>query len=207
MREIPIPPMETMILVGGRLCLDFANTANREGDAARNERLNSIHDLFTWSERQGLIDRKEAERLSQKAGATAYLAARELADTIELREALWRLFAGAVAGQYPDPNGDLHVLNAALRKYAGDGLRPSEQGFVLDSSGGITSWLWRPVAYSALELLTSPRLARVRRCPGERCGWLFLDESPNGQRRWCSMTTCGNRSKAQRHYALSKRMQ
>ncbi|MFH9585335.1 CGNR zinc finger domain-containing protein [Streptomyces luteogriseus] len=29
----------------------------------------------------------------------------------------------------------------------------------------------------------------VRRCPGQDCGWLFLDES--GRRRWCSLVTCG----------------
>jgi predicted RNA-binding Zn ribbon-like protein len=42
-------------------------------------------------------------------------------------------------------------------------------------------------------------LARVRRCPGRDCGWLFLDAS--GRRRWCSMTTCGSREKMRRMYA------
>ncbi|MGH2486180.1 MAG: CGNR zinc finger domain-containing protein [Ktedonobacterales bacterium] len=27
----------------------------------------------------------------------------------------------------------------------------------------------------------------MRECPGPRCGWLFLDTSKNGARRWCSM--------------------
>ncbi|TIU06903.1 MAG: CGNR zinc finger domain-containing protein, partial [Mesorhizobium sp.] len=34
-------------------------------------------------------------------------------------------------------------------------------------------------------------------CP--RCGWLFLDTSRGGKRRWCSMRTCGNREKVSRH--------
>ena len=38
---------------------------------------------------------------------------------------------------------------------------------------------------------------RVRGCG--RCGWLFLDSSRGGRRRWCSMSTCGNREKASRH--------
>jgi hypothetical protein len=46
------------------------------------------------------------------------------------------------------------------------------------------------------DLLTSPRAAFVRTCPGSGCGWLFLD--PRGRRRWCSMASCGNRAKAAR---------
>ena len=41
-------------------------------------------------------------------------------------------------------------------------------------------------------------LERVGECPS--CGWLFLDTSRNGRRRWCSMATCGSRDKARRYY-------
>jgi predicted RNA-binding Zn ribbon-like protein len=47
-------------------------------------------------------------------------------------------------------------------------------------------------------------LARVRHCANERCLWLFLDDSKSGTRRWCSMSACGNRAKAHRHYARQK---
>ena len=63
--------------------------------------------------------------------------------------------------------------------------------------------LERPVwllARSAAELLTSAQLNRVRECGGVNCGWLFLDTSRNGSRRWCDMKSCGNRAKTQRHY-------
>jgi predicted RNA-binding Zn ribbon-like protein len=32
----------------------------------------------------------------------------------------------------------------------------------------------------------------------------FFDVSKNGTRRWCSMSGCGNRAKARRHYARSR---
>lgn len=55
------------------------------------------------------------------------------------------------------------------------------------------------VAVDAMALLGDPaRLARVHRCPGPACGWLFLDTS--GRRRWCSMSTCGSRVKMRRLY-------
>lgn len=49
------------------------------------------------------------------------------------------------------------------------------------------------VARAAAELLTSPDRSKVRACPGETCGWLFIDR--RGRRRWCSMDSCGNRAK------------
>ncbi|MEU7588249.1 CGNR zinc finger domain-containing protein [Micromonospora sp. NPDC049230] len=41
---------------------------------------------------------------------------------------------------------------------------------------------------------------RLRRCSGAGCALYFYDISRNGGRRWCSMETCGNRSKVSRHY-------
>src|SRR5919112_4603831 len=58
--------------------------------------------------------------------------------------------------------------------------------------------LW-PIARSAAELLVSPWRERVRECPGEHCGWLFLDLTKNGSRRWCEMEVCGSRAKMQRY--------
>jgi predicted RNA-binding Zn ribbon-like protein len=60
--------------------------------------------------------------------------------------------------------------------------------------------LWR-VALSARELLLALPPGRLRICAGDECGWLFLDSSKAGRRRWCSMADCGNRAKARRHYA------
>jgi len=53
-------------------------------------------------------------------------------------------------------------------------------------------------------VLTGEALARVRECGGTACNWLFLDESRNRSRRWCSMESCGNRAKARRHYHRSR---
>ena len=40
----------------------------------------------------------------------------------------------------------------------------------------------------------------IRQCEDDACGWLFVDRSRGGRRRWCSMADCGNRAKARRHY-------
>jgi predicted RNA-binding Zn ribbon-like protein len=49
-----------------------------------------------------------------------------------------------------------------------------------------------------VDLLTSEALTRVRRCSGETCSWLFVDNSRNRMRRWCDMQVCGNRAKVRR---------
>jgi predicted RNA-binding Zn ribbon-like protein len=54
--------------------------------------------------------------------------------------------------------------------------------------------------WSAADLLTGARRERVRQCDNPECRYLFLDASKAGTRRWCDMSSCGNRAKAHRHY-------
>ena len=55
---------------------------------------------------------------------------------------------------------------------------------------------------SAAELLVSEKINSVKSCGG--CGWLFLDTTKSGRRRWCDMRICGNRAKSRRHYARGR---
>jgi predicted RNA-binding Zn ribbon-like protein len=48
------------------------------------------------------------------------------------------------------------------------------------------------IARDAVAILTADD-GRIRRCAG--CGRVFHDDSRTGNRRWCSMLTCGNRAK------------
>jgi predicted RNA-binding Zn ribbon-like protein len=41
---------------------------------------------------------------------------------------------------------------------------------------------------------------RVRKCANPDCVHWFLDTTRSGTRRWCTMSVCGNRLKARRHY-------
>jgi predicted RNA-binding Zn ribbon-like protein len=53
------------------------------------------------------------------------------------------------------------------------------------------------LADDAVRLLESPRVSRVKICRPS-CGWIFLDTTRNGSRRWCSTTDCGLREKIRR---------
>lgn len=38
--------------------------------------------------------------------------------------------------------------------------------------------------------------ARLKACQSDRCHWVFYDHSKNRRSHWCSMSTCGSRSKS-----------
>lgn len=58
------------------------------------------------------------------------------------------------------------------------------------------------VLHEAVALRFSRWQVRVKTCGG--CGWLFVDRTRNGSRRWCISALCGNRDKARRHYHRKK---
>jgi predicted RNA-binding Zn ribbon-like protein len=129
-------------------------------------------------------------------------AAAVLARALDLREALHEIFATSAA-RAPAPPGGIAHLNGVLREaMAAARLRPMATGFAWDwraTPPGLDRMLW-PLARGAAELLVSPALARVKKCPGRHCGWLFFDATKNGRRRWCDMRVCGSRDKARRHH-------
>jgi predicted RNA-binding Zn ribbon-like protein len=45
---------------------------------------------------------------------------------------------------------------------------------------------------------------RLRPCANEECRQFLIDHSRAGTARWCSMSGCGNRMKARRHYTRTK---
>ncbi|RIL10843.1 MAG: hypothetical protein DCC75_03515 [Proteobacteria bacterium] len=80
-------------------------------------------------------------------------------------------------------------------------------GFALEFSGGENDPLLplHLILQDCEELLTSDDLSRLRICAAEECGWLFLDRSKNGTRRWCDMADCGNLDKQRRHYRKKRK--
>lgn len=187
-------------LIGGRLCLDFANTADWHAGPHPRELLRDLASLKAWGLRAGALTEVEA---GQAAAGEARSAEAEAvpAGVIDLREAIYRIFSAVAAGGRP-AQADLDRLNAVLRQAAAHAeLVPADSGYAWRWRGGgsLDLLLWR-VARSAADLLTSPDLGRVRRCQDAMCGWLFLDTSKNQSRKWCTMASCGNRAKARRHY-------
>ena len=191
-------------LSGGRLCLDFANTVGDRGTDQPSEHLGSYGDFIAWAEQAGAITSRAARRLVRAARARPAQARQVLADAIRLREALYRVFA-AIASERTPRAPDLATVNAALpAAFERSRLVPSAGGFTLaaDVADEDLAAPLTPVVRSAVDLLVSPELDRVRTCAAVACAWLFLDATKNRARRWCDMKTCGNREKVRRFREL-----
>lgn len=184
------------------LCLEFANTADWHASAQPTESLLSYHDLLTWAQEHHLLSITEQGALGSLAASSPVTAAAVLAQAIELREAIYHIFVALAASATPDAR-DIACLNLALAEalpYLQ--VQPSSQGYVWGWATGMdtVAALLRPIALSAAHLLTSAQVDRVKQCEDDRgCGFLFIDTSKNRSRRWCSMESCGNRAKVQRH--------
>lgn len=193
-------PLAGLNVIGGRLCLDFVNTVDTH-DTYIDEKLVAYADVVWWALRVGMLDDAAAAPLFAAAEADPARAAEVLAGALELREALYRLFAAARAGE-AGADADVRVLNDALARTLGH-LRveqaAGEYGWGWAEGAELERVLW-PVVRDAAELLVGGELRRVGKCCGDNCDWLYLDTSRNRSRRWCDMQSCGNRAKARRHY-------
>jgi predicted RNA-binding Zn ribbon-like protein len=196
-------------ITGGHLCLDLANTLDNRPTAEPRELLLTFRDLVSWGVQAGAISGSIGRSLRREAKHNPQRAKRALGRARRVREEIFRIFSALAAG-HALPAPALEGLSAAVSEafstrrltMAGSGVAwkwPESPPFHLDRV------LW-PALVSAAELLTSDELSRVRECEGERCAWLFIDRSKNRSRRWCDMTVCGNRVKARRHYARTKRL-
>ncbi len=195
-------------LIGGRLCLDFANTINGHRRVTPHEYLIGYPDLVVWSRRAGLLTETEGERLLRLAGEDSRSATTAYQRAIELRETIFRIFSALALSRSPKA-ADIAALNEArLEALNHSTIRSRDGGYAVDwtDKSALDRMLW-PIALSAAELLTSPHLTRVRECDGNGCDWLFVDTSRNHLRRWCPMAECGNRSKSQRFLARQRQRQ
>jgi predicted RNA-binding Zn ribbon-like protein len=189
-------------LTGGRLCLDLANTKDERATDQPRELLLCYDDVVQWAVQAGAVTAGEGRRLRRWAAEQPQLTSAALARLVSAREALFEILSAA-AGHRQAGRATLGAFNVLVAEArARQHLAWVPGGF---------QWRWRPPdepdldrplwasVLSAVDLVTSPDLARLRRCEGQGCAWLFLDTSRNASRRWCDMSVCGNRAKARRH--------
>jgi len=180
-----VPSSPEPQLVGGFACLDFCNTLSGWGGPGPRERAGDPAALSTWCAR--VFGR--APRIDQE----------EWARLIRLRTALHAVL-DAVATRTDPPADVMALLQAEVAEAA------SRRRLTVTAAGG--AWEDPPptdgsavrhrLAMDALDLLLQGDPARLKRCAGHDCGWLFYDRSKNASRRWCLMSDCGTTAKVRR---------
>lgn len=193
--------LDDIEVIGGHPAVDFVNTVAAWNSDAPGEYLNDFEDFLRWSERAGLLWTAAIGRFCKRPAAEKRAAYEEV---LKLRDSLHAVLAARAAGEKL-PQRALDHLNAIIRRtvewrrIAADVATDLRQiCCVWDMQNAPAIAALGPVAWKAAELLELGELARLKECPGDDCGWLFLDTSKNRSRQWCSMKTCGNTAKVKR---------
>jgi predicted RNA-binding Zn ribbon-like protein len=177
----------------GSLSIELLATGG-PGAYRRWEILHTPDDLAQWL---------PGTRLAAPAAFTAAdlrITPADLDRVRHLRDTLWAVAPALAHDDTPAP-ADIETINA----YAVEPPRPR-----VDPAGLGRRWV-TPItgdqvlgafARDALDVIGTGALrGRVRECAGDNCRLIFLDTSRPGNRRWCSMERCGNRSKVRAHRA------
>ncbi len=188
------------------LCLGYVNTVTWRGSDPPTESLHDFAGLLGWLETSSGVASAALQPLRAWAREHPKKAAAVFGDSIALREALFRIFSAVAAGETVR-DADFAALREAVAE------APARRQIA--RADGAYAWrleplrpsvpdLLAPVLWSAGDLMLKAGERRIRRCANDKCLWLFVDASKSGTRRWCDMSACGNRAKAQRHYARVK---
>jgi len=193
--------------IGGDPAIDLVNTVDWTSLGPAHDRLTDYGRLTRWAEGSGIIGPRAGAVLRSRADARPREAEAAHRLALRLREVLNRLFGAIARGE---PHGDaLNDFNGLLgralegMRVAPAGKRPGKgRGLELgwhDLEKSLDSIVW-PVVWSAASLIVSEEAPQIRICGSEDCGWMYVDRSRNGLRRWCQMETCGTREKSRRRY-------
>jgi len=177
---------------GGHPVLDFCNTLAGWGGPEQHDYLTTFEHVVLFSREAGLMTDAVAHNLVGRQSPAQFVGARGL------RAATYAALTGA-AGEH-----EWTVLAAVAHEAAHEArLLPADPGarWSLPVALGVRLPLLS-LATAVADFLVSPSVSQVSRCPGDGCGWLFLNT--RGRRKWCSMAVCGNRSKVREHAARTR---
>jgi predicted RNA-binding Zn ribbon-like protein len=162
---------------GGSNAIDLCATLQARLSPSPRELLNTPEDLARWLLSAGLAT------AAPKTTAKDLLLARKLREAIYVlagrlgaiktkaaRQTLNRIAAGAAAVPCLQADGTVRLIGGA-------------------------SALLVTLAREAVHLFGGETATRIRQCQSPTCTLYFIDTSRKGDRRWCSMSACGNQAK------------
>ena len=162
-----------------RLIQALVNTLNAE---TGRDLLATAPEAARWLTAAGLLPARSALTGVQRTAL------------VELREATRQVLIGHIHRR-DDPAAASRLTMA---------LAPCRLTLAVDPAGGVRlvsadhdpfSRVVGGIAVAIAEAATAGTWARLKSCPGRRCGWAFYDRSAASRSHWCSMQVCGARAK------------
>lgn len=196
--------IDSLLLDGGCLCLNFINTIHDRYSDEPFDYLDDYDKILEWSVKVEILTEPEKKEIVFRAEKHETEAEKVHGRILRAREILYDFFLAVAQDKRPG--------KSAFSQFNGL-LSETMSHLQLNLSGQLVSQHhWKdktdlkyplyPVIKSAYDLLTADIPERIKECTA--CGWLFLDQSKNKSRKWCSMESCGSNVKAKRYYHRKK---
>jgi predicted RNA-binding Zn ribbon-like protein len=184
--------------------LDFVNTLEYDKGVATEE-LSDQATAIRWMQEHALLHGSTADRLLLELADDDDASEKLMQRVKRVRAALRELLDAAVERR-PPQSAALREVNKALRAPYIIELVPAADGVSLDHAheGDPISGALGRLSEAIARELTQGDPRRLRICANDECRWVFRDNSSAGRRKWCDMSTCGNRAKAARHRERQK---
>lgn len=183
--------MKKFLRLGGHIILDFRNTWVQHGESIE-DRIENVEDLeqFTFQ----FFKTKDYKKVTHNKRHIKY-SIKQYEFLMKFRETLIHTLDPMVTGKFQ--KSSLLTLRKLFDKVE---LQPiwSEENHSLNLQWKVHKdyEFAGPYIFETAKLLTSLDLRRLKKCKNHRCSHLFLDNSKNNSRSWCSMRSCGNIMKA-----------
>jgi len=177
------------------LFIEFANRL-RLSPGGSPSNADDVAALRSWLADHGLLKVRTADARLE----------RDLPAFRELRSLVRGIAARVGDGETPTAR-QLSAINRVMREglhYHALRATAGDRHFRMEPVGDELQQARATVAGSLAHYLADHDEHRLGVCANDTCGWLFIDESPAGRRRWCDMRTCGNRAKVARHRARAR---
>ncbi len=186
---------EGFYTVGGRTAVDFANSSRRFGKDG--EGLEKLEELLSFLKSMGHLHEEEASSYHMYLFQNPARCSKTMEMLRDIRARFLAVLGQASSGWPIDPTF-MTELNEQLENFKSFlKIVPSEDGMLLKeqlAEDGPEQLLY-PVLKDIAQFLISDQIDKVRQCASDNCDLFFVNNSRNGRRRWCSMSTCGNRAK------------
>lgn len=174
--------------IGGHPALDFLNTVGDTDKSRSNNLITSPDALLDWLAASGTEGEERKGNAPSQEDVDTLVGFRELAHCV---------LSASLGNTTAEPD-DCQKFEAQIKASLGRAhldlsTRPARW---IGTSDDSHYWIDRFVLLVE-EFLGSPEAAKLRQCEG--CSWFFLNSGRGQGRRWCNMSTCGNRHKVAAH--------
>ncbi|MEX1035804.1 MAG: CGNR zinc finger domain-containing protein [Sneathiella sp.] len=186
---------EGFYTLGGRLAIDFVNSYKRIG--REKEGISNFDDLLTFMKSHHLLHEEEASDLHMFLFQNPARCQDVVDSLVELRSTFRAVLTELSQGWPANPEfyADINARLANFKSYLK--VEPADGGMelktIIDENG--PEKLMFPIVRDIADFLASDHMEKTRSCANDDCDLYFVNQSRNGRRRWCSMSTCGNRAK------------